>query len=107
LKKKTITSSRNLTGQNGNGRKIATTWSKVAMQKVHSKADLIAERLVKIALTDTHPGQMAAIKLCMDRLVPITKAVDADALAGKSVSINISVEGVKKDEGRLIEQAHE
>lgn len=76
----------------GGAGKLKKNWSDKALSVVQKHADAIAQRLVKIALNDDHPGQLAAIKLCMERLVPATKAVDATGLAGKQVSIKISVE---------------
>jgi hypothetical protein len=31
----------------------------------------VAEKVIQIALNDEHPGQMAALKMCMDRTLPI------------------------------------
>jgi len=31
----------------------------------------VAEKVIQIALNDDHPGQMAALKMCMDRTLPI------------------------------------
>lgn len=74
---------------------LRKNWSENALSVVQKSADKIAERLVKIALNDNHPGQLAAIKICFDRLVPATKAVDATGLQGKQISIKISVEAAE------------
>ena len=73
--------------QGGNGRKLPTNWSDNAMNRLVSKADQIANRVVKIALTDEHPGQLAALKLCLDRLIPVQKATEQ--LTDRQVQINI------------------
>jgi len=53
--------------------------------------DRIIDKMVSIALNDNHPGQMAAIKLSIDRLLPISLFEDAKAGGGApTISINIS-----------------
>jgi hypothetical protein len=32
----------------------------------------VAEKVIQIALNDEHPGQMAALKMCMDRTLPVS-----------------------------------
>jgi len=55
----------------------------------------IIDKVISIARNDEHPGQMAALKMCMDRMLP-TSLFERDAKAGKSaVTINIvGVDGV-------------
>jgi len=52
----------------------------------------ILDKMISIALNDEHPGQMAAIKMSIDRLLPLS-AFDAAKNNGSSmptISINIS-----------------
>jgi hypothetical protein len=56
------------------------------------KSAKVLEKVYEVALSDGHPGQMAAMKLVMDRIVPAS-AFDATKSAGGGVpqiSINIS-----------------
>ena len=49
----------------------------------------VAEKVIQIALTDDHPGQMAAIKMCMDRALPISMFEKTSAQRS-AVTINIT-----------------
>ena len=56
------------------------------------KSAKVLEKVYEVALTDGHPGQMAAMKLVMDRIVP-QSAFDVSKASGGGVpqiSINIS-----------------
>jgi hypothetical protein len=60
----------------------------------------ILDKMVEIAMTDGHPGQMAAMKLAVDRILPVSM-FDAAKNAGGSmptISINISSMGAPKIE---------
>lgn len=48
----------------------------------------VIDKVIKIALDDKHPGQMAAIKMCMDRVLPIS-LFEKSAGARPQVQINI------------------
>lgn len=49
----------------------------------------IIDKVVAIAKNDEHPGQMAALKMCMDRMLPMS-LFEKDARGGRSaVTINI------------------
>ena len=49
----------------------------------------VAEKVIQIALNDAHPGQMAALKMCMDRTLP-TSMFEKDKGARSAVTINIT-----------------
>jgi hypothetical protein len=53
----------------------------------------IIDKMVSIALTDGHPGQMAAIKLAMDRMLPVSMFEEAKA-GGNAPQITINIEGL-------------
>lgn len=57
--------------------------------------DRIIDKVLEIARNDEHPGQMAALKMCWDRMLP-TSLFEKDAKGGRSaVTINIvGVDGV-------------
>jgi hypothetical protein len=61
------------------------------------KSAKVLEKVYEVALNDGHPGQMAAIKLVMDRIVP-ANTFDAIKTGGgiPQISINISSLGETK-----------
>jgi hypothetical protein len=68
------------------------------------KSEKVLAKVYEVALTDGHPGQMAAMKLVLDRIVP-QSAFDVSKSSGSvpQISINISsfgqptVETVEQD----------
>lgn len=50
----------------------------------------ILDKMIQIALDDNHPGQMAAIKLAMDRILPAS-VFDSAKSGGGTPQINISI----------------
>ena len=58
------------------------------------KSASVLEKVYEVALTDGHPGQMAAMKLILDRIVP-QSAFDVSKSGGSvpQISINISSVG--------------
>jgi hypothetical protein len=56
------------------------------------KSAKVLEKVFEIALNDEHSGQMAAMKLVMDRLVPASSFDTAKSSSGNmpTISINIS-----------------
>jgi hypothetical protein len=49
----------------------------------------VAEKVIQIALNDDHPGQMAALKMCMDRTLPVSM-FEKDKSQRSAVTINIT-----------------
>jgi hypothetical protein len=62
--------------------------------------DKVINKVVEIAMSDGHPVQGAALKMCMDRVLPVS-LFEKDAKGGKSsVTINITGLGAEiKDSG--------
>jgi hypothetical protein len=58
-------------------------------------------RTLQVLFEKAHEGDMKAIKLIMDRVVPVTKAVDLADMEKKGLTINISVGSM--EEAALIE----
>lgn len=56
---------------------------------IRSAGKDVVEKVVQIALNDGHPGQMAAIKMCMDRALPISMFEKGSSQRG-AVTINIT-----------------
>lgn len=49
----------------------------------------VAEKVIQIAMNDNHPGQMAALKMCIDRTLPLSM-FEKDKGARSAVTINIT-----------------
>ena len=49
----------------------------------------VAEKVIQIALNDEHPGQMAALKMCLDRTLPVSM-FEKDKSQRSAVTINIT-----------------
>lgn len=56
---------------------------------IRSAGKDVVEKVVQIALNDGHPGQMAAIKMCMDRALPVSLFEKGSSQRG-AVTINIT-----------------
>jgi hypothetical protein len=55
-----------------------------------TSGEKMIRKVVDIAMTDGHPGQMAAMKLCLDRVLPLSM-FEKDASGSRSaVTINIT-----------------
>jgi hypothetical protein len=65
------------------------------------------EKTIAVLFQKAHQGDMKAIKLIMDRVVPVTKAVDLADMEKKGLTINISVGSMEdaQAEGAIIEDA--
>jgi len=57
------------------------------------KSAKVLEKVYEVALTDGHPGQMAAMKLVLDRIVPVS-TFDATKAAGGVPQISINISGL-------------
>lgn len=53
----------------------------------------ILDKMIAIALDDEHPGQMAAIKMSIDRMLPIS-TFEAAKNGGASPTISINISGL-------------
>jgi hypothetical protein len=56
---------------------------------IHSGGKDVANKVIQIALNDEHPGQMAALKMCLDRTLPISM-FEKDKHQRSAVTINIT-----------------
>ena len=63
----------------------------------------VAQKVIQIALNDEHPGQMAALKMCMDRTLPVSM-FEKDKHQRSAVTINITGLGV---EPQVLEQVED
>jgi hypothetical protein len=53
----------------------------------------ILDTMIRIALDDTHPGQMAAIKMSIDRMLPMS-TFEAAKQGGQTPTISINITGL-------------
>ena len=53
----------------------------------------ILDKMISIALDDNHPGQMAAIKMSIDRMLPVS-SFEAAKNGGASPTISINITGL-------------
>ena len=49
----------------------------------------VAEKVIQIALNDEHPGQMTALKMCIDRTLPISM-FEKDKQQRSAITISIT-----------------
>jgi hypothetical protein len=63
----------------------------------------VAQKVIEIALNDDHPGQMAALKMCIDRTLPISM-FEKDKGQRSAVTISITGLGI---EPTVIDQAED
>ena len=63
----------------------------------------VAQKVIEIALNDEHPGQMAALKMCIDRTLPISM-FEKDKSQRSAVTINITGLG---QEPTIVEQVED
>jgi len=58
---------------------------------VESKGEAVVKKVIDIALNDDHPMQMAALKLCMERALPVSLFEKTSAQRN---AVNITISGI-------------
>jgi hypothetical protein len=58
--------------------------------------DRVIDKIINIAMNDEHPGQMAALKMCMDRVLPMSY-FEKDKMTGGRNSVSITITGIGGD----------
>ena len=56
----------------------------------------ILDKMMEIATTDGHPGQMAAMKLAIDRILPVSMFDAAKNAGGGMPTISINITGLSQ-----------
>jgi hypothetical protein len=69
---------------------------------IKSSGKDVVEKLIMIALNDNHPAQMAAIKMCVDRTLPVSM-FEKDKSQRSAVTINITGIGAPTVEATTID----
>lgn len=71
-----------------------------------TSGDKVINKIIDIALDDEHQGQMAALKMCMDRVLPVSYFEKDKATNGKS-AVSITITGVGGDTTIIGEDSNE
>jgi len=61
-----------------------------------TSGDAVITKIINIAQNDEHPGQMAALKMCMDRVLPLSY-FEKDKMSNGKSSVSITITGVNGD----------
>ena len=69
---------------------------------IRSSGKDVVEKMISIALNDNHPAQMAAIKMCVDRTLPVSM-FEKDKSQRSAVTINITGIGAPTVAATVIE----
>jgi hypothetical protein len=79
-------------GQGKRGRPVGTAGriEEFKARLLATGGDRIIDKIVSIALDDEHPGQVAALKMCMDRLLPMSYFDKKDGSSRGNIQITIS-----------------
>jgi hypothetical protein len=64
----------------------------------------VVEKVVEIALNDEHPGQMAALKMCLDRTLPVSM-FEKDK--SQRTAVTISITGIGVIETPVVDQVED
>lgn len=67
---------------------------------VESKGEAVVKKIIDIALDDDHPQQMAALKMCMERALPVSLFEKTSA---QRSAVNITISGIGVQVGETIE----
>ncbi len=71
---------------------------------IESKGEHVVQKVIDIALDDGHPSQMAALKMCMDRALPVS-LFEKTSAQRNAVTINIT--GLNAPTPTIIEAENE
>lgn len=82
-----------------------TLFKELMTGKFQEIARVNVEKTIEVLFEKAQEGDMKAIKLIMDRVVPVTKAVDLADMEKKGLTINISVGNMEEEQvpGEVIE----
>jgi len=72
---------------------------------VEGKGERVVQKVIDIALDDNHPSQMAALKMCMDRALPMS-VFEKTSAQRSAVTINITSFGAPTEQ-TVIDQAED
>lgn len=58
---------------------------------IEGQGEAVVQKVLNIALDDGHPSQMAALKLCMERALPVSLF---EKTAAQRSAVNITITGI-------------
>ena len=73
----------------GDGARIAEFKARL----LATAGDSVINKVIEIALTDGHPVQSAALKMCVDRVLPLSY-FDKEKMGGSTPTISINISGM-------------
>lgn len=91
--KKTDIQSKLKPGKRGRPKGDYTLARELCARMLVANSDRMMQTLVNMALTDGHPQQIAALKMCLDRALPISYFEDKKA-EGNTGGITINISGL-------------
>ena len=71
-----------------------------------TSGDKVITKIIDIAMNDEHQGQMAALKMCMDRVLPVSY-FEKDKNGASKGGINITITGVGGDTTIVGQDSHD
>ena len=87
----------NLKGRPKGAKNKATLFKEVMKEGFEKALVKDFEKVVKVVIEKAVGGDMSAAKMLLDRIVPVSKAVDLDSLGDKGVNISISIGKMDED----------
>jgi hypothetical protein len=69
---------------------------------IEGKGQKVVQKVIDIALDDNHPNQMAALKMCMDRALPMS-VFEKTSAQRNAVTINITSFGQPSEPKEVID----
>jgi hypothetical protein len=67
---------------------------------VESKGEAVVKKVIDIAMNDDHPQQMVALKMCMERALPVSLFEKTSA---QRSAVNITISGIGVQVGETVE----
>lgn len=92
--KKTDVQSKLKPGKRGRPKGDYTLARELCARMLVANSDRMMQTLVSMALTDGHPQQIAALKMCLDRALPISYFEDKKSDSGGTGGIVINISGL-------------
>ena len=81
-------------GKRGRPKGDYTLARELCARMLVANSDRMMQTLVNMALTDGHPQQIAALKMCLDRALPISYFENKDSAGQQAGGIVINITGV-------------
>ena len=81
-------------GKRGRPKGDYTLARELCARMLVANSDRMMQTLVNMALTDGHPQQIAALKMCLDRALPISYFEEKKAEGGGAGGITINISGL-------------